>query len=136
MCLQSEIRISLFIDSLFVVVKDWNQSLHRIEWLQKRENIEWELCSYRKLLTEVFLSCPVTAIDKSQRNHTEVYIGYKLIGSGFLLTLTTYISSLFLSMSAKWLSTFFGEAVTSCLLCGQIWTAERTSFFSEFSCSH
>ena len=51
------------------------------------------------------------------KNHTEVYISYKLIGplvqASYLLILTSYISPLFLSELATWLGTFFGEAVTS-----------------------
>ena len=34
-----------------------------------------------------FLSCPVPAVVKSQRNHTEVFVSYKLIG---LVAQTSY----------------------------------------------
>lgn len=35
--MQNEIRTGLFIDSLFVIVKDWKQSLHRIERASERD---------------------------------------------------------------------------------------------------
>ena len=94
--------------------------------------------SHCHLLSE-FLSCLVPIIVTSQRNHTEVYISYKTdwpISSGFLLTLITYISPLFLSMLATWLGTLFSEAVTSCFFRGLGRTAEEwASSFPEFSCS-
>ena len=74
-----------------------------------------------------FMPCWVPTIVKCQRNHTEVYISYKLIGP-----FITYISPLFLSMLAMWLSTLFGEAVTSCFFCG----CADYVLFPEFSCSH
>ena len=40
-----------------------------------------------KIVVRGFLSCPVPIVIKSQRNHMEVYINYKLIG---LVAQTSY----------------------------------------------
>ena len=49
MFLQNEIQTGLFIDSLFVVVKVWKQSLHRVERASRRMWQEsGKLCHYRE----------------------------------------------------------------------------------------
>ena len=73
-------------------------------------------------------------------NHTEISISYKAdwpIRPGFLLTLITYVTPLFLSTLATW-AQYLSQCDSLHVASLVVWTgvAEELPCFPEFSCSH
>ena len=100
------------------------------------------ICNMRGRLVGVSVppGTPTSRQTPKKTNHTEISISYKAdwpIRSGFLLTLITYVTPLFLSTLATW-AQYLSQCDSLHVASLVVWTgvAEEPPCFPEFSCSH